>query len=109
MLSKDRAADVFGIVFAADGSIDAQATAAARQGRAGTGQPMFSFCDERHRQDQVWPTELRRKLASRALDFDLRNRSKLVGYVHRRMMDQGRLVDEALLEDVIGQEYAGLV
>ncbi|MDQ7774990.1 MAG: hydantoinase B/oxoprolinase family protein [Paracoccus aminovorans] len=108
MLSKDRAAEVFGIVFAADGSIDAQATATARQGRTGVGQPMFSFCDERHRQDQVWPTELRRKLASRALDFDLRNRSKLVGGVHRRMMDQGRPVDEALLEDAIGQEYAGL-
>ncbi|WP_117196375.1 hydantoinase B/oxoprolinase family protein [Rhizobium terrae] len=108
MLSHERAAQAYAVVFGEDGHIDEAATAAQRNKRAKVRLADFNFCAERERQDHVWPLAIRRQLASMALSYDQRIRSQLVGNVHRQMMAAGKTVDPDILRKVVEAEAAYL-
>lgn len=108
MLSRRRAMEVYGIVFGESGEIDEGATEAQRV-RGAKGKPVdFKFCAEREQQDRVWPSDLRRQLASLVLIFDLRIRSQLVGNIHQRMMAEGRPVTAENLRQAVNDEASRL-
>lgn len=104
MLSPERASQVYAIVFDEHGQIDEVATAARRRERTKADTPEFTFCDERLRQDQVWPQDMRRQLAAMALTYDQRIRSQLVGTVHHRMMNDGHQVDTKIIRQMVDDE-----
>ncbi len=80
MLSTERASQVYAVVFDEHGQIDEVATAARRRERTRADTPEFTFCDERLRQDQVWPQDMRRQLAAMALTYDLSAEALTPGY-----------------------------
>ncbi|MBY5760143.1 hydantoinase B/oxoprolinase family protein [Rhizobium leguminosarum] len=108
MLSPERAADVYAVVFDRDGHIDMAATAKQRRERANRDFVDFNFCAERERHDQVWSQEARRQLASLALTYEQRVRSELVSRVHHRMLGEGRPVDAATLHETTNHEAGRL-
>lgn len=108
MLSHERAAEVYAVVFDENGHIDEAATTAQRRQRVKTKTADFNFCAERERHDRVWPLATRRQLASLALTFEQRIRSQLVGNVHRRMMAEGKLVQPERLQQVVDEEATRL-
>ncbi|MGV1832909.1 hydantoinase B/oxoprolinase family protein [Agrobacterium vitis] len=108
MLSPERAAEVYAVVFDRDGKIDEAATAERRRERGNRKPGDFNFCIERQRQDQVWSQQTRRELASRALIYEQRIRSQLVDRVHHRLLAKGELVDAEKLGQVIAEEAGRL-
>jgi N-methylhydantoinase B len=108
MLSTERASQVYAVVFDEHGQIDEVATAARRRERTRADTPEFTFCDERLRQDQVWPQDMRRQLAAMALTYDQRIRSQLVGTVHHRMMNDGHQVDTKIIQQMVDDEAANM-
>ncbi|CAH1656972.1 hydantoinase B/oxoprolinase family protein [Chelatococcus asaccharovorans] len=108
MLSRERAADVYAVVFDAQGRIDQARTEMKRKERRKSDVPDFNFCAERKRQDHVWAMPARRKLASMALAFDLRIRSQLVANIHKRMLAAGITVDDDMLQLIVSEEAARL-
>jgi N-methylhydantoinase B len=108
MLSRERAAEVYAVVFDETGHIDEAATTRRRRERAKPITTDFNFCAERERQDRVWPVATRRQLASLAMSFEPRVRSQLVGNVHHRMMAEGKLVEPERLQQVVDEEVARL-
>jgi N-methylhydantoinase B len=108
MLSHERAAEVYAVVFDRKGHIDEAATTERRGERAKPLASDFNFCAERDRQERVWPMATRRRLASLALTHEQRIRSQLVGNVHHRMMKEGQLVEPERLQQVIDEEVARL-
>ncbi|MBY5775358.1 hydantoinase B/oxoprolinase family protein [Rhizobium leguminosarum] len=108
MLSRERAEDAYAVVFAENGDVDQNATFALRQRRTKSELPDFSFCNERERHDQVWPFQIRRKLASLALSHEFRIRSQLVGKVHNRLLAVGKPVTIETLTRVVEEEASRL-
>jgi hypothetical protein len=114
MITPAKAEADYGVVFRPDGTIDATATERRRRAlRAATpglpeGAAMFTFCAERSAQNAVWPEFIRRALATRALDFELQFRTRLVDMVHRTMMDRGLQVTPEMLVDALGREADAL-
>ncbi len=108
MLSPERAADVYAVVFDRDGKIDQSATAERRRERGNRRSGDFNFCIERQRHDQVWSPQPRRQLASRALTYEQRIRSQLVDRVHHRLLAKGEGVDAEKLDQVIAEEAGRL-
>jgi N-methylhydantoinase B len=108
MLSPERAADVYGVVFDQDGGIDEPRTADRREKQASARTSDFNLCGERARQDHVWPMAVRRQLATLALSYEQRIRSQLVLNVHHRMMAEGQRVSLARLEQVLEEEAVRL-
>lgn len=108
MLSRKRAAEVYGVAFDDAGHIDPRATQEQRSRRFSGNCEEFTFCTERVRQDQVWPVAARRELASSALELDFRVRSKLVASVHDRMMLEGRPMDGKSVKRVLEEEIEKL-
>lgn len=108
MLSRERAENVYGVVFDSSGRVDYSASETRRSNLKGESNPEFSFCAERERQDQVWTEAARRKLATEALTLDLRVRSSLVESIHHRMMNEGKRVDQALVAQLVKEESVRL-
>jgi N-methylhydantoinase B len=108
MLSRERAAEVYAVVFDENGRIDKTATASKRSGRAKAKTANFDFCAERQRHDRVWPLAARRQLASLALSYEQRIRSQLVLKIHHRMLAEGQLVEPEGLGKIVGEEVARL-
>ena len=108
MLLHERAADVYAVVFDAQGRIDQAGTEVKRTERRNPDLPDFNFCAERKRHDHVWNVPTRRKLASMALSFELRIRSQLVANVHKRMLAAGTTVDDDMLQVIVSEEAARL-
>lgn len=108
MLSPERAADVYAVVFNGEGQIDIDATAARHGEILRHEMTEFSFCQERERQDGVWSPQMRAHLASLALTYELRVRSQLVERVHRRMMATSKPVETETLKRIITEEAARL-
>ncbi|NSY46752.1 hydantoinase B/oxoprolinase family protein [Agrobacterium tumefaciens] len=108
MLSPERAADVYAVVFDRDSKIDEAATAEHRRERANRKSDDFNFCIVRQRQDQVWSQQTRKELASRALTYEQRIRSQLVDRVHHRLLAKGERVDAGKLDQVIAEEAGRL-
>lgn len=108
MLSRERASEVYAIVFDDGGHIDASATIAERQRRASPDPAAFNFCAERQRHDAAWPMAQRRKLASLALSLDQSIRSQLVGNLHDRILAQGAPVDALTLPQLVAEEAGRL-
>lgn len=108
MLSRERAAQVYAVVFGQDGHIDEQATQQQRLRDSKSDLKEFGFCPERVRQDSVWPMQARRDLASSALALDMRLRSRVVGSVHHRMMSEGMTMDGAAVQRALGEELEQL-
>lgn len=104
MLSRDRAADVYGVVFSTDEGIDESATAERRRKHARAKISDFNICAERERQDKVWPVAVRRQLASLALSHEQGIRSQLVLNIHHRMMTEGRRVEAEMLPQMVDDE-----
>lgn len=111
IVTRKAALETYGVVLAEDGALDRAATEARRekmiaaQGGIRTG---FDFCEEREAQDKVWPREVRRQLATKALGYELHGRSRLVGAIHRREVEKGEEMTEARLEEAIAAETAAL-
>ena len=108
MLSRERAANVYGVIFDSFGRVDFSASETRRGNLKAEFNPEFSFCAERERKDRVWPEAARRKLASEALSLDLRVRSPLVESIHNRMMIEGKRVDQALVAQLVNEESGRL-
>lgn len=108
MLSVERATAAYGAMFDAEGRLDESATIAERSRRSGSALEDFNLCGARARQDEIWPLEMRQRLATEALSFDLRVRSPLVARVHKRMMDAGQRVEGDTLRQAIDEEAAAL-
>lgn len=108
MLTHDRAAAVYAIVFDDQGKIDEAATLALRNRRLRGRTADFSFCAERERHDAVWPIEPRRHLATLAMACDQRIRSTLVGRVHNRLLSEGGIVDSNRLQEAVAEEVEQL-
>lgn len=108
MLSRDRAAQAYAVVFDDRGDIDEAKTKKQRQERARAAAGDFNFCGERKRHDAVWPMAARRALASHALTCEQRIRSQVVTNLHQRMMEQGGLVDTERLRQVVDEEVGRL-
>jgi N-methylhydantoinase B len=108
LLTRERASAAYEVVFDGSGAIDAAATAERR--RIGmNGKPVeFSFCAERKRHDLVWPTNMRKELASVALSYEQRIRSELVGSVHHRMLSEGKAVDRERLRRAVQDDVSRL-
>lgn len=104
MLSRERAAQVYGVVFDANGLIDDVATQKERASRMQTDVPEFTFCRERQRHDMVWNMAVRRELANAAMTREPRIRSQLVINAHNRMLVQGEPVDDAKLAHILDEE-----
>lgn len=110
LLSKERAAKAYAVVFGGDGEIDAEATTKSREKVKATRDdlPVFHFCDERKRHDHVWPMDVRAKLSTLAMTKEKRIRSKLVGAIHNRMLAQGQRVDGDGIECLLDEEVSRL-
>lgn len=108
MLSQERAAEAYAVVFNASGRIDEAATTAQRRKRARPKAADFEFCAERERHDRVWPLAVRRQLASLAMPFEQRFRSQLVGDIHHRMLAEGKRVEPEKLRQVVDEEMTRL-
>lgn len=104
MLSPERAADVYAVVFDGLGKIDVEATNRRRSTMERAEGREFALCEQRQRQDRVWSAEARKELASIALSYELRVRSQLVERVHHRMMATGNPVSQGELHSVIDEE-----
>lgn len=104
LLTPGRAAECFGVVFDGREEIDRPATVARRAALASPADAEFTLCEERLSQDAVWPREVRRDLAMRALQFDLRARSRLVDTIHRAMIARGGRVTTADLDEALDAE-----
>lgn len=108
MLSRERAAEVYGVIFQQDGDIDEAATKAERAKRAHGEVPEFTFCEERQRHDAVWGMDIRRQLATSAMSREPRIRSQLVISAHNRMLAEGKRVDADKLRHILQQEVSRL-
>lgn len=108
MLSRERAEAVYAVVFDQSGVVDEAATRTARSMGRQSGTTEFTFCAERQRHDEVWPTPTRKQLASMALLLEQRGRSQLVGNIHGRMLHRGRQVAITELAELVDQEAAVL-
>jgi len=108
MLSRERAAEAYAVVFDASGRIDESATAAQRRKRGETNTTDFNFCAERERHDRVWPSARRRELASLALSREQRSRSQIVGNIHQRLLEVGDVITSDRLREIVDAEAARL-
>lgn len=109
MLSRDSASKDYGVVFAADGSIDTQATLSARaRRRAQQPHAPFDLGPERNAYDAIWPDPVRTRFAMAALEQPRAHRQLLVDAVRKRLTTAGETVTEALLEQAITEEAARL-
>lgn len=108
MLSRERASEVYAVIFDENECIDEAATAAQRSKRAKAIADDFNFCAERVRHDKVWPSAIRKQLATLALSQDQRIRSQLVGRIHHRMLAEGNPVELEQLQQVVDEEVAHL-
>lgn len=108
MLSPQRATEVYGVIFDTEGNIEEGATREQQRERASADRVEFNFCAERKRHDRVWPIDIRRRLASMALTYDLRIRSQLVGNVHTRLVSEGNSIDEDMLPQIVAEEAVRL-
>lgn len=109
LLSPGKAAEDFGIVFDAGGSIDAEATQSNRDRlrHAGVGSEDvsgFHFCAERKAQDAIWKQPIRRELATRAQSYDLLSRTRLVDAIHRSMVADGVEVTSDMVVEALGRQ-----
>jgi len=104
LVTAPRAAAAYGVVFAADGQIDAAATAQNRarlqQTQAAPAAVMTGA--ERAAIDAVWPPAVRALLAQRVLAEPSGRRQLLLAEVLRRGQEAGRTVDVALLDELYG-------
>ena len=108
MLSPERAADVYAVVFDSSGQIDVAGTRAMRQQHSKPISADFNFCAERERHDRVWPMDVRRQLASIALSYEQRIRSQLVANVHASMLSAGEKVTPGMLPQIVEDAAAEL-
>ena len=108
MLSPERAAEIYTVVFDGDGHIDRAATNELRKERRGKKPSDFDFCAERYRQDRVWPEKTRRELATMALSHELRIRTQLVDRVHHLLLTESKPVDAEKLQACLRQEATRL-
>tara|TARA_E500000305_G_scaffold56929_2_gene45399 strand:+ start:8345 stop:10330 length:1986 start_codon:yes stop_codon:yes gene_type:complete len=110
LLSKERAEEVYAVVYRRDGEIDTEATNKLREKvKASRGDlQLFHFCDERKRHDHVWPMEARTELSTLSMKNEKRVRSKLVGAVHNRMLAEGQPVDKNRIEKLLDEEMQRL-
>lgn len=104
MLSRERAAEAYAVIFDADGNINEPATFAERERKREHELADFNFCDERKRHDRVWPLPMRRQLACLALTFEQRIRSQLVANVHSQLLNEGSQVKPDRLKEVVDSE-----
>jgi N-methylhydantoinase B len=100
LVTAARAEQAYGVVFGADGAIDAAATAARRAALlAARGEPaQFLLGPEREAYDRVWPPALRARLALLAMAEAPMLRQNLVKMVESQLTAAGRMVDDAILD-----------
>ncbi|ARS71027.1 hydantoinase B/oxoprolinase family protein [Sinorhizobium meliloti] len=107
MVSRERAKAVYGAVFNADGGLDRNATEANRR-KLMKDVPYITYGKNRDDHDRVWPYEVRRELAMRAMKLDMRLRWPVVDRVQRKMLAIGKEVTPAILHEAIEAEVAAL-
>ena len=107
LLSRDKAARDYGVVFGGDG-IDAEATEARRgEMRAERAAPAaFEFGPEREEHDRVWPPAIRAELARAAMKMPASLRHNLLSDIRARMNEAGETVSEASLEAAVADWIA---
>ncbi len=107
LLSRDKAARDYGVIFSADG-IDAEATEARRDEMRAerTAPAAFEFGPEREEHDRIWPPAIRAELAQAAMRMPASLRYNLLSDIRARMNEAGERVSEASLEAAIADWIA---
>lgn len=99
LVTPARAAEAYGVVFAASGAIDTPATEARRTALRGDRPPPpdFLFGPERDAYDAIWPPAIRKRLALMVMEQPRQLRQNLLRVVEATLTARGDRVDEASL------------
>ena len=89
LLTKDRAAADYGVVFDASCEVDTAATRSMREGMAAERPVLRSvcICGQRSQYQHVWPASVRQELARAVLREEVSIRAQLFQRVHRRFLE----------------------
>ena len=107
LVTRGHAERAYGLVFGNDGSIDPDASAARRATlhRAGPEPVLFDYGPERVAYDQIWPTEMRSRLAIKVLELKAPLRQSVLILVEQALTGRGQPVNEASLDAALAEAF----
>ncbi|TCR65309.1 hydantoinase B/oxoprolinase family protein [Bosea sp. BK604] len=94
---------VYGLVFGADGTIDADATAARRAVLRKAAPELFDYGPEKEAYNRIWPAQMRSSLAIKVLAQKPALRQNLLVLVEQALTRRGATVDETSLDAALAE------